>query len=79
MTLSSMISTGTYGWDYGCLLGKKNSFFSRTGEVRPSNNRLPDVNPMMQKHVQQHDLKINVEPIVSDIQPLLPFISLEKW
>jgi SRSO17 transposase len=72
-----MTLTGTYGRDHGCLLGMENSFFSRTVEVRPSYNKLSDVAQTMQKQIQEHGIKINTEPIVSDIKTLLPFISLE--
>lgn len=73
MISSSITSTGTYGRDYGTLRGKENLLFRDKGEVRLSINKQFDVTQTMQKQ----NIKINKKPIISELKPLLPRISLE--
>jgi SRSO17 transposase len=75
-----MASTGTHEWGYGSLLEHKNSYLSRTGEVRHSfmnSYNMPETTQKMSKKIQQQTIHINREPLLADIKDLLPSISLD--
>ena len=77
MASSIITSTGTYGRDHGCLLGKEDGFWAAQVKCVLSQNLLSDVTPTMQKNTQNQEVKINKTSIVCDLKTLLPSISLE--
>lgn len=75
-----MVSIGAYDRGYGSLLEHESSHFNRTGEVRHpfiKSHNMPDTTQKMSKKIQQQAIYINREPLVSDINNLIPSISLE--
>ena len=77
MASSIITSTGTYGRDHGCLLGKANGFLAAQVKCILFHSPLSDDMPTMQKSTQKQKIKINKTPIVCDLKTLMPSISLE--